>query len=106
MYILSQNFKEVLKNRLESKIKLVTNTFVDDLIKSFSGYNEEKNYINLISKTTCVSNKIFFSEYILRKKTTKCAYFMPLFSIIYFLKTYTKFRNFFSGLPCFYGYII
>ncbi len=58
MYILSQNFKEVLKNRLESKIKLVTNTFVDDLIKSFSGYNEGKNYISLISKTTCVSNKI------------------------------------------------
>lgn len=58
MYILSQNFKEMLKNRLESKIKCMTSVFVEDLIKSFSNTNGENNYLDLMSKTTCVSNDI------------------------------------------------
>ncbi len=57
MSILSQNFKEVLKNRLESKIKNITDIFVDDLIKSFSSNNGKDNYLNLMSKATCISNE-------------------------------------------------
>lgn len=53
MNILSQNFRNVLKNRLENKINSLVNDFVDDFINSFSGKNQK--YLSLISDANRVS---------------------------------------------------
>lgn len=56
MKIISQNFRNVLKNRLETKINCLTSTFVDELMNSFTGTNG--NYLTLISEANRVSNDI------------------------------------------------
>ena len=56
MNIISQNFRNVLKNRLESKINCLTSTFVDSLISSFTG--TKNGYLTLVSDASRVSNDI------------------------------------------------
>ena len=56
MNILSQNFRNVLKNRLESKINCLTSIFIDSLINSFVSTDNE--YLTLISEANRVSNNI------------------------------------------------
>ncbi len=56
MNILSQNFRNVLKNRLESKINFLTSTFVDSLMNSFTG--TDNTYLTLVSEANRVSNDI------------------------------------------------
>lgn len=56
MNILSQNFRDVLKNRLENKINCLTTTFVDELMNSFTGGTND--YLTLLSEANCVSNEI------------------------------------------------
>lgn len=56
MNILSQNFRNVLKNRLKNKLNCLTTTFVDNLIDSFT--DSTKNYLSLVSEANRVSNDI------------------------------------------------
>lgn len=56
MNIISQNFRNVLKNRLENKIIGITSTFVDNLVNNFTKGNQ--NYLNFISDANSLSNNI------------------------------------------------
>lgn len=56
MNILSQNFRDVLKNRLKSKINCLTSSFVDNLMDSFT--NVDNNYLTVVSEANRVSNNI------------------------------------------------
>lgn len=53
MNILSQNFRKVLKNRLEGKINCLVNNFVDDLMNHFT--KKDYEYLSLISDANRVS---------------------------------------------------
>ncbi len=53
MNILSQNFRKVLKNRLESKINCLVNNFVEDLMNHFT--KKDYGYLTLINDASRVS---------------------------------------------------
>lgn len=44
MNILSQNFRNMLKNRLKDRLNCLTSTFVDNLMNSFTG--STKDYLS------------------------------------------------------------
>ena len=56
MNIISQNFRNVLKNRLESKINYLTSTFVDNLMNSL--ISKDNVYLTLASEANRVSKDI------------------------------------------------
>lgn len=56
MNIISQNFRNVLKNRLESKINYLTSTFVDNLMNNLT--SKDHVYLTLASETNRVSRDI------------------------------------------------
>lgn len=84
MNIISQNFRNVLKNRLESKIKDITCTYVDEFLNSFIGV--DNSYLTLINEANRVSKDIIkevivevieeFDAYYLSSKERKRTYYV------------------------------
>lgn len=84
MNIISQNFRKVLKNRLESKINDITSTFIDELMNSFTGKGD--SYLNLINNANRVSQDIVkevivevieeYDAYYLTSKERKRTYYV------------------------------
>lgn len=59
MNIISQNFENVLKNRMKDKVGNITDNFIKDLLRSMSyPQDASNNYVNIISKANDVSINI------------------------------------------------